>query len=55
VSYVTFLTTTEVNAPRPVACEPTMYMGEYRDTFVSTADGWKIKTRRSSFTMILKV
>lgn len=53
ISYVVFLTTTDVDAPRPVACEPTMYMGEYRDTFVRTSAGWRIKSRRGSMTMTL--
>jgi hypothetical protein len=54
ISFVTFLTTTEVDAPRPVVCEPKMFMGEYRDTFVGTTDGWKIKSRQGSLAMIFE-
>jgi hypothetical protein len=54
ISFVTFLTTTEVDAPRPVVCEPKMYMGEYHDTFVFTVEGWKIKSRKGNLTMIFE-
>ncbi len=54
VSYVTFLTTTDVDLPRPVAPEPKIFAGEYRDSFVRTADGWKIKSRQGNLTMVMK-
>lgn len=53
LSYVTFLSTTDVDAPRPTACEPKMFMGEYRDRFVRTEKGWKFKSRRGNMTLIL--
>lgn len=55
LSYVTFLSTTDVDAPRPAPCEPKMFMGEYRDSFVRTADGWRFKSRQGNMTLVLNV
>lgn len=52
ISYVTFLSTTDVDAARPVAAEPKIFVGEYRDNFVRTADGWRLKSRKGNMTLI---
>jgi hypothetical protein len=53
ISYVSFLSTTDVEAPRPVAAEPRLFVGEYRDRFVRTPEGWRLKSRKGSMTIIL--
>lgn len=52
--YVQFLSTTNVDAPRPIECEPVIYVGEYRDAFVRTLAGWRFRSRRGAMTLVFK-
>lgn len=47
ISYVAFLASHDVEAERPVQAGGIM-VGEYRDTFVLTDDGWRISERYGS-------
>lgn len=53
ISYVSFLSTTDVEAARPVAAEAQLFVGEYHDRFVRTPEGWRLKSRKGSMTLIL--
>ena len=55
VSYVTFITTTDIEKPYPLTPEPKIFTGEYRDHFVRTAAGWKIKSRQGSLSMVMNI
>jgi len=50
ISYVMFLASPETGGERPVSA-PSIHFGEYRDTFVLTEEGWKIKERYGSVTL----
>lgn len=50
ISYVMFLASPDTEGERPVTA-PNVHFGEYRDTFVLTEEGWKIKERYGSVTL----
>lgn len=55
VSYVAFLSTSDVKAVRPTLAEPKMLLGEYQDQFVKTPVGWRFKCRRGSISLMFCV
>lgn len=50
ISYVMFLASHDTGGERP-APAPAVHVGEYRDTFVLTDAGWKIRERYGSVTL----
>lgn len=54
ITYVMFLSTTDVDADWPIACEPSIYMGEYRDSFKKTDGEWRFRSRRGAMTLVFK-
>ncbi|MEJ2761487.1 MAG: nuclear transport factor 2 family protein [Gammaproteobacteria bacterium] len=50
ISYVMFLASHDTGGERP-AVAPALHVGEYRDTFVRTDEGWKIRERYGSVTL----
>jgi ketosteroid isomerase-like protein len=50
ISYVMFLASPDTEGERPVTA-PNVHFGEYRDIFVLTEEGWKIKERYGSVTL----
>lgn len=54
VSYLSLLTTTDVDKPFPITSDGTLYHGEYHDDFVRTEEGWRFKSRRGQMTLFLK-
>lgn len=50
-SYLTFLSSTDVDAPRPVQAEPSMVYGHFDDVFVRTPEGWRFKSRRGALVL----
>jgi hypothetical protein len=49
--YITLYATTDVDRPLPMIADAKIHIGEYRDTFVRTAEGWKFKARMGLLTM----
>ena len=49
-SYLTFLAAPLTEAPLPLIAGP-MHVGEFRDKFVKTKDGWKFQERRGSLAL----
>jgi hypothetical protein len=43
--YVTYLSTPDVDQPRPALAEPGIFVGWFDDRFVRTSEGWRIKER----------
>jgi hypothetical protein len=54
VSYCSFTGSTNVNGAAPVMADPKLFLAEFRDTFVRTNSGWKIKSRVGSLPMIFQ-
>ncbi len=54
VSYCSFTGSTDVNGAAPVMADPKLFLAEFRDTFVRTNSGWKIKARVGSLPLILQ-
>lgn len=50
-SYLVFVSSLDVDSPRPVKAEPTLHVGQYDDVFVLTDAGWKFKDRRGSLAL----
>jgi hypothetical protein len=50
-SYLTFVSSTDVDSPRPVKAEPAIHVGQYDDVFVLTDKGWRFKERRGSLSL----
>ncbi len=44
-SYITYLSTADVDQPRPALAEPGIFVGFYEDRFERTAEGWRIAER----------
>lgn len=50
-SYLMFMSSLDVEAPRPVKAEPGIHVGQYDDVFVLTAEGWRFKSRRGTLSL----
>lgn len=50
-SYLIFVSSTDVESPRPVKAEPGMHFGQYDDTFVLTDGGWRFEKRLGSLSL----
>jgi hypothetical protein len=51
LSYVTFVSTTNVTGALPVDAEPHIFVGEYADEFVKSPEGWRFAVRRGRMTL----
>jgi len=52
-SYFSFLSSTELGGTPPLAAEPKLFVGEYRDEFVRIDGEWKIRSRTGSMSLLL--
>jgi len=50
-SYVTYLSTPDVDQPRPALAEPGIFVGWFDDSFVRTEEGWRIKSRKGGMAL----
>ncbi len=46
--YITLFSTTDVDAPRPVLAEPSIFVGQYDDRYVFEDGRWLYAERRGS-------
>jgi hypothetical protein len=49
--YVTYLSTPDVDQPRPALAEPGIFVGWFDDKFVRTAEGWRIAERKGGMAL----
>lgn len=52
-SYVTLWTSSDVDGKPPVVADPKFSVGEMRDNFVRTQDGWRFQARRGTVTLLV--
>ena len=50
-SYITYLSTSEVDQPRPALAEPGINVGWFDDEFVKTGEGWRIAVRKGGMAL----
>jgi hypothetical protein len=50
-SYITYLSTADVDQPRPALAEPGIFVGWYEDRFVLTGEGWRIAERSAGMAL----
>jgi hypothetical protein len=50
-SYITYLSTGDVDQPRPALAEPGIFVGWFDDEFALTADGWRIAARKGGMAL----
>jgi ketosteroid isomerase-like protein len=50
-SYVTYLSTPDVDQPRPALAEPGIFVGWFDDKFVRTPHGWRISERKGGMAL----
>lgn len=51
-TYLMFVSSTDVDSPRPVKAEPGVHLGQYDDIFVLTEAGWRFQQRLGSLSLV---